>query len=322
MAKKIASSDNILSALSKLGCEITADLNKDMPYFLSTGSPALDIILTEKGGLTTGCVEVFGPEGAGKSSFALATMAQAIKSEMHCFYINMERSITKSLVDCFLDHTKVHWIKPEHGQAAFNGMEHILRTMPRSFIVLDSVPACISSAQLEEGAEKEMYAPIPKLLSTFMPKAKIFTEHNESTIMFLNQIRDNLTGYGAKHIVPGGQSIKFNNDWRIELKRTKKLQKNQDGPVYGHIVKATTVKNRFFAPYQEAILYLIYGKGFNAGLEVADLAMQLSLIKRSGAWYEIPGVDEKIQGFDNLGDYLVSHSDIMSTILEKIKKIV
>lgn len=314
--KKIEGMD-LIKDLENLECEISADLDKDLPFFISTGSFSLDMILSEQGGFSIGCAEMWGAEGTGKSSLALSCMSQALKQGMTCFYIDMERALTKSLVSCFLDPSEAKWIKPSHGQAAFNGMERILRTTPNSFIVLDSIPACISSAQLEEDMDKASYAPIPTLLSRFMPKARKFCNENNSFILFLNQLRANMSGYGKSYTVPGGYSIKFNTDWRMELKRTKKFENS--GKIIGHQIKVTTEKNRFYPPWQEANLYLVYGRGFHQGFEVLDIAIQLSIIKKGGAWFELPN-GNKVQGFERTAEYLLENKEVFDNVVSKIKE--
>jgi recombination protein RecA len=319
----------IEDALDKLNCKLITDLSEyNAPYQLTTGIFGLDIILSAKGGLSVGCIELYGGEGVGKSSLALQTMVQAQKAGLKCHYINMERSITESLVACFdLDPSAVNWVEPLHGQAAFNAAEFLLRTEPRSFIVIDSIQACISSAQLEEDANKDFYAPIATLLSKFMPKAKVLAPQGESIIMFLNQLRDNLTGYGPKDIVPGGRAIKFFCDWRIKLRRTKKIKKpGEDQQIIGHEIEAITEKNRSARPFQKASFTLIYGKGFSTGRELLDLGLQVGYVKKGGSWYTIPipGQEEpvKLQGEENASEYIEGMPEVQEKIKTTVRELI
>lgn len=312
---------DINTILEKVSCRVLKQLdNNDMPYILKTNIFSLDLVLSEKEGFTSGCIELYGAQNIGKSSFALSMMAEAQKIGLSCFYINMERGITSSLVRCFngLDSSKVFWVEPEHGQAAVNAIEQILRSTPRSFIVLDSVPACISSAQLDEGSEHEMYAPIPRLFSNFMPKVRIFSKQNESTVLLLNQIRDNVSGYGPKKIVPGGNAIKFYCDWRIGLKR-EDYMKDKAENITGHKITAITEKNRFYKPFRSASFYLVYGKGFDSNLELLDVALQLSIIKPKGAWYSIPGLETNIQGQDKVAAYIAQSPELQEQIKNAVR---
>jgi recombination protein RecA len=235
----------------------------------------------------------------------------------------MERAMTKSFIQCFpaVDPSKVLWIEPNHGQDAFNAIETILKVQKNCLIVLDSVPACITSAQLEEGAETEFYAPIPKLLNTFMPKAKTYCRRNNSVLILLNQLRDNMdraNKYSPKDRVPGGRAIKFFCDWRISLKAKDKIKDGDER--MGHMVQAMVVKNRANRPYQSATFPLIYGHGFNCGLELLELCIQLAIIKRSGAWYEYK--DQRFQGANKMALWIDSDTKVQEELKTKILEVV
>lgn len=321
MAKDKDDIVEIAKELTNLGCRVVNDLKEiDSPYHLQCGLFSLDIILSEKEGFGGGkCVEIFGQEGAGKSSLALKLLGKAQKADHPCFYINMERSVTSSLVRCFpdIDPLKVQWIEPEHGQAAFNAIECICRTQKQPFIVLDSVPACISSAQMEEGSEKEFYSPIARMLSTSMPKIKRFVGESGALVIFLNQLRDNVTGYGEKEKVPGGRAIKFYCDVRLRLRVKEKIQSGDD--VIGHRVEATTIKTRDINPFRKALFPLYYGKGFDIGGELLEMALQFGMVKKAGAWLEFNG--QKKQGEMAMGNYISQNPDVQDKIKDAVRKL-
>ena len=310
----------IAKELENLGCKVVSDLKEiDSPYHLPCGLFSLDIILSEKEGFGGGkCVEIFGQEGAGKSSLALLVLGKAQKMGYPCFYINMERSVTSSLVKCFpdIDPLKVKWIEPEHGQAAFNAVELICRTQKNPFIVLDSIPACISSSQMEEGAEKEFYSPIARMLSTSMPKIKRFVGESGALVVFLNQLRDNVSGYGEKEKVPGGRAIKFYCDVRLRLRVKEKILSGED--VIGHRVEATTIKTRDISPYRKALFPLYYGKGFDVGGELLEMALQFGMVKKTGSWLEFDG--QKKQGEMQMGAYIAQNPEAQGKIKDMVRK--
>lgn len=318
---------DITKQLEDLGCRVVDNLKElDSPYYLQTGIFSLDLILSEEEGLGGGkCVEIFGQEGAGKTSLALQIMGNAQAIGMGAYYVNMERAITSSLVRCFpkLQADKINWIEPEHGQAAFNAIEMICKTQKRPFIVLDSVPACLSAAQYEENADKEFYAPIPRLLSTFMPKIKKFVGQSEAIVIFLNQLRDNVTGYGEKEKVPGGRAIKFYCDTRVRLRVEKKIVKggkeDAENEVLGHRIKATTIKTRGISPYRNSCFPLYYGKGFDLGGDLLEMALQFGLVKKAGAWYEYNG--HKSQGEMGMSAYINQNAEVQDKIREAIRKL-
>jgi recombination protein RecA len=307
---------DIKKELERLNCRIIKELDDLVsPYFISTGAFPLDLILTTDGGFGTGCIEIYGAEGIGKSSLGLNIIAEAQKRDLNCFYINIETAINKSIVGCFneLDSEKVTWIEPEQGQAALDAIEAILRNVPRSLIILDSVPACISIAQLDSSAGDTHMAAIARLFNNFMPKLKRFAKENDSILILLNQIRDNLSPYGPREIVPGGHAIKYYCDWRLQLRMDKRIQLTNK-TIIGHRIKATTVKNRFMRPYQTAVVTLIYGQGFHCGYDLLDLGLGFGIIEQSGAWYELD--NKRYQGQDNLAKAIKEDEKLQSRIKE------
>jgi len=328
MAKKkdreeVEAAIQINEQLCKLDCVVTSDLESlTAPYTLTTGLLSLDLILSTFGGFTMGCSEIYGKEGVGKSSLALSVMTEAQRIGMKCFYINMERGVHRGTIECFkeLDPDRISWVAPAHGQAAINAIEAILRTVPKSFIVLDSIPACISAAQLDGAAEDSHMAVIPRMLSAFMPKARILTSSGQSHVMFLNQIRDNLKSPHGGKITPGGHAIKFYSDWRIELSlQYPNPYIEKKGDTIGQKIKAETVKNRYLKPFQTAIFPLMYGHGFDHGLELTELGLQFGFIKKGGAWFNLDDCVEKFQGELQMAAFLNENAKERQVLETKIR---
>lgn len=323
--KVIAEANNIVNELEKLNCEVIGDIaEENIPFSISTGLLALDLIISDYHGLSSGVSEIYGPPGVGKSHLALSILSQAQKSGLNCFYFNMERGINKDLVGCFkdLDSTEVTWINPDNGQAALNGMEAILRGQPNSFIVLDSIPACVSAAQLDAKAEESTMAVIARLMSAFMPKAKILANKNKCHVLMINQVRDNLKSPIGGKQTPGGWAVKYNSDWRIELMLSYPSPKiEHKGNLIGQKVKAEIAKSRHGKPFQTAIFPLIYGKGFDIGLGLVELGLQFGFISRSGAWYQILDQEQKVQGELEAANLLNSDQQTRDKLVKSIKEL-
>lgn len=320
MAKKLSS--DVFKELEKMGCKVSRSLEDlDFPYVLKTGIFSLDVILSDRGGLNVGCVECHGQAGVGKSSLALSTMVEAQKIGLDTYYVIMERGITKDLAACFgLDADKVNWIKPSHGEAALNAIETILRTKKRTFIVLDSIPACIPMATMEEGAEKKTYGGVANLFSVFMPKANVLCEESESTLMLLNQMRSNIDPYSRKkYKASGGWAVQYYPAIIIEMRKGESIKKGAN--IIGHRIKVKTEKNRYTRPFQTVDIALLYGKGFPLGYDLLDLGLQLGLIKKaSGGRYDIEGVEGSIRGEMQTAKFIVEHKEIEDRIKEEVEK--
>jgi len=289
--------DMIGASLKKIGIDIRQDIAFLEPeYYVSTGSLALDNILGDNNGLPPGIIEIFGAEGVGKSTMALEIVAQAQQCGLTCYYFDVEKKMTASTIKTIqgLDHSKIKFPNINHGNDVIHALDVILPQDPKSVIVIDSVPAMISSAQFKEASDKDFYASIARLLNDFLPKARTWVRQNQTLLIFLNQIRDNINSYGMgpKTRTPGGRALKFNTDIRIELKKIGKITKGDD--VIGQKLKAITHKNNMTRPNQTVEMSLIYGRGIDKTYELQELGLQLGIIEKNGAWFTYDG--QRVQG--------------------------
>jgi len=320
---------DLFGIIKDIGCNVSNDIStEENGIKLSTGLFSLDLILSEEGGFTSGVSEIYGPPGVGKSHVSLSVLEQAQLSGIGSFYINMERGINKSTTKCFpgIDTSKVLWIEPDDGQCALNAMEHILRNTTKSLIILDSIPACLTPAQIDAKSGDSFMAVIARSMSAFMPKAKILAKKNNSHVLLINQCRDNLKSPQGGKLTPGGWAIKYNCDWRIELMLMygvggSKAYIEKDGNTIGQRIKAEVAKSRYGRPFQTAIFPLIYGAGFDKELEVVELGLQFGLIKRSGAWYTVMDGEDKHQGEAGVANFLRANKPIFEALKEEIRKL-
>jgi len=272
------------------------------------------------GGVVAGITEFFGGEGSGKTSLALGLIRNAQQQEIKTYYIDQERGLTASLVNNIpgLDTKEFskNILRPTHGQECCDIIEMIVKQSPRSIIVLDSIPAMISSAQINESASKEFYAVIPKILSNFLPKIKTLLSRQEICLVVLNQLRMKMTSYGDPNDTPGGKALKFYCDRRIELRKAKPIKKGEKQ--VGHFVKCKVVKNKYAAPFQTAEIPLIYGKGIESAWDVAQLAVQMGIVKKKAAWF-LYG-DCKWQGELNMVEALSENKEVFAEIEMQVKE--
>lgn len=317
--KKINDEDISIAQIitNRFGKSVQTTLeNLDASYIIPTKVMSIDISIGK--GISPGITEIYGNEAAGKTSLALKLIKNAQDMDINAFYIDMERGLTASLVDTIegLDKDKLRnsFFRPKHGNEAVDMCELIIKQSPRSLIVLDSIPACISSAQIEESANKDFMAPIARIFSTFLPKIKSLLFEQESCLLLLNQLRDNLSPYGANDSTPGGRAIKFYSDRRIQLKKYKKIKKSNN--IIGNYVKVQCVKNKFAIPYQSCEVPLIYGMGFSRELDLAMLATQCGILKKAGAWYNYK--DWKWQGEVGLAEGLVENKEAFSSLKKEV----
>lgn len=314
----------IVEALNKIGAKIYNKIEELKPnFFLKTGILSLDHILSDDGGIpSASCIEMFGPAGCGKSSLALQIIPEAKKIGLNVFYINAERSISDSLVKCFpIKDNDVVWIEPDNGEAAINSMIHILSTVPNSFVINDSIPACLPS-QIEEGnAGDHTVGALARLFADFMPKAKKLCKLNNSILLQLNQERAKIGMMAKGKEQPGGYSVKFYSDIRIELNKRYPAPEIKSGQnIVGHYISMKLLKSRYKPPFVSIDLPLIYGQGISTERELIDLAISLNIVKQAGAWFSFEHI--KVQGIESLAEELKKSDNLKNQIKEKITEII
>jgi recombination protein RecA len=304
----------------KCGDRIARSIEALAPAFMvSTGSLSLDHIIG--GGIAPGVTQIFGSHGAGKTSMGLSIIAQGQLKGINGYYIDQERRLRRSLLETIhgLDVSKLEGnvFRPEHGQQAADVIEIIAKQAPNSIVVLDSIPACISSAQLKESTEKDFYAPIPKLFSTFLPKIAGFLEENKVALVLMNQIRMKMVSYGDPESAPGGEAIKFYSDNIIRFKRGT-IIKNSNGKPVGHHIRVKTMKTGYAAPFQEIEVPLVYGRGIDGRWDTLLLGLQLGLVKAKASWYVYK--DIKLQGEMRFVSALYENNDLYQQLVKDVKE--
>jgi recombination protein RecA len=323
-------------AVEQLGGQVSKSLKDLEPeYFIPTGLLSLDKAISATGGVPGNCcIEVFGPNTTGKTSLALQIACFAQELDIEIFYINAERAINTSIIACFpkLKADKIKWINIDKGEDAIRIMTYLLKTQPKILVINDSIPACLPSQIQDANPGEATVASLARLFSPFMPDAKKFCNINNSVLIQLNQIRHKI-GYGTGGTdTPGGESIKFYSDVRVELKRRYPSPEiKSGGEVIGHYVAAKVVKTRWGVPFQVAELPLIYGSGFDSGRELLDYAVSFNVINKKGAWFNFyeenadPSKDEpiwKAQGADQSATILRQNAKYRKMVRDRVLEII
>lgn len=287
---------------------------------VSTGSIGLDLALGVP--LAYGIVEFAGQEGCGKTTIALEGGANAQKKGFKLYYFNIERSLNeKSMLGLGLNQDEMVVINPESAEATLDIVEAILRSSQKNFIILDSIASMVSEKVMAESASKEFMALLPRLLSKWLPKSVDLIERSKSVLLLVNQLRDNVGGYGAPDVTPGGRGIKFYASERVYFRtnKSKRISGEEEDNYQGHLVMAEVVKNRFNPPFKKAEFPIIYlpGPHIDRFREVATLATDLAVVERGGAWITLPNGD-KVQGMEAFMNVLREHPEMFNEINDKL----
>ncbi len=284
---------------------------------ISTGSLTLDMALGI-GGVPRGrIVEIYGPESSGKTTVALHIIAEAQKLGGEVAFIDVEHALDPVYAEQLgVDIDSMLVSQPDSGEQALEIAEALVRSGAIDVIVLDSVAAMVTRAEIDGEMGDTHVGQLARLMSQAMRKLTSVISKSNCVAVFINQVRDKIgVIYGNPETTPGGRALKFYSSVRIEVRKGE-LLKNGSEPI-GNRTRCKVVKNKVAPPFKEAEFDMIYGKGISRIGEIVDLATDLDIIHKSGAWFSYEG--NKIgQGRENTKTFLEEHQDIRDEIEKKI----
>ena len=301
-------------AVMKLGK--APDYNVDV---IPTGSMTLDMALGI-GGVPRGrIVEIYGPESSGKTTVALHVAAQAQKLGGEVAFIDVEHALDPVYAKALgVDIDNLLVSQPDSGEQALEIAEALVRSGAIDCIVLDSVAAMVTKAEIEGDMGDTPVGLLARLMSQAMRKLTSVISKSNCVAIFINQVREKIgVVYGNPETTPGGRALKFYSSVRIEVRKGEPIKNGAE--IIGARTKCKVVKNKVAPPFKECEFDMMFGQGIDRVGEVCDLAVDLDIIKKSGAWFSYNG--QKIgQGRENAKEYLRSNPDIMKEIEEKVKE--
>ena len=295
-------------AVMKLGQ--TENLNVES---ISTGSLSLDIALGI-GGVPKGrIVEVYGPESSGKTTVALHIAAEAQRNGGIAAFIDVEHALDPQYAKALgVDIDALLVSQPATGEEALEIAEALVRSNAIDVIVFDSVAAMVPRAEIEGEMGDSHVGLQARLMSQAMRKLTGVIGKSNCVAIFINQLREKVgVMYGNPEVTPGGRALKFYSSVRIEIRRQEQLKQGSDA--IGNRTRAKVVKNKVAPPFKEAEFDILYGEGISREGEVIDIASELGIIQKSGAWFSYNG--ERLgQGRDNVRLLLREKKELMAEI--------
>ena len=292
----------------------TKTLNVDC---IPTGSMTLDMALGI-GGVPRGrIVEVYGPESSGKTTVALSIIAQAQKLGGEAAFIDVEHALDPVYAQALgvnIDELLVS--QPDSGEQALEIAEALIRSGAIDVIVLDSIAAMTTRAEIDGEMGDLHVGQLARLMSQAMRKLTAAISKSNCVAIFINQIREKIgVMYGNPETTPGGRALKFYSSVRIEVRKGEVIKSGSD--IIGANTKCKVVKNKVAPPFKECTFDLMYGTGISRTGEVLDLAVDLDIIKKGGSWFSYK--DQKLgQGRDNVKELLKNDEALMKEIEEQI----
>ena len=285
---------------------------------IPTGALTLDVALGI-GGIPKGrIIEVYGPESSGKTTLALHAVAEAQKAGGVAAFIDAEHALDpiyarKLGVD--IDNLIVS--QPDTGEQALEIAEALVRSGAIDIIVVDSVAALVPKAEIDGEMGDTHVALQARLMSQALRKLAGVLNKSKTAIIFINQLREKVgIMFGNPETTPGGRALKFYASVRLDIRKIENIK--QDGQVTGSRTRVKVVKNKVAPPFREAEFDILYGEGISKEGSILDLAVDLDIIEKSGAWFSYK--NSKIgQGTENVKKYLKENPEILSEIENKIR---
>src|SRR3989449_919793 len=288
---------------------------------IPTGALALDVALGI-GGIPRGrIVEVFGPEGSGKTTVCLHVIAEAQKIGGIAVFIDAEHALDPTYarnLGVNIDELLVS--QPDSGEQALEIADLLVRSGAMDIVVIDSVAALVPRAEIEGEMGDSHVGLQARLMSQAMRKLAGSLSRFDTTTLFINQLREKIgVMFGSPETTPGGRALKFYSSVRLDVRRIENLKDGAE--VIGSRVRVKVVKNKVAPPFRQAEFDIMYGKGISREGSLLDVGVDLGLVKKSGAWYTYEG-EQLGQGRENAKVFLAENLELMIEISERIRQAV
>ena len=284
---------------------------------IPTGSLSLDIALGI-GGVPRGrIVEIYGPESSGKTTVALHIVAEAQKMGGEAVFIDVEHALDPVYAQALgVDIDSLLVSQPDTGEQALEICEALVRSGAIDVVVVDSVAAMTTKAEIEGEMGDSFVGLQARLMSQALRKLTGAISKSNAVCIFINQLREKIgVMYGNPETTPGGRALKFYPSVRLDVRKKDPIK--EGGEIIGNLTRVKVVKNKVAPPFREAEFDIMYGEGISREGEIIDLAVKLDIIKKSGSWYSYEG-NRIGQGRDKVKQYLKENPDVREQIAKQV----
>ena len=295
-------------SIMKLGQNTHLDVD-----VIPTGSLALDLALGV-GGVPKGrIIEIYGPESSGKTTVALQMVAQAQKRGGEAAFIDVEHALDPAYARALgVDIDNLLVSQPDTGEQALEIAEALVRSGALDIVVFDSVAAMVTKGEIEGEMGDAHVGQLARLMSQAMRKLTAIVGRSNCVAIFINQIREKIgVSFGNPETTTGGRALKFYSSIRIEIRKLEVIKNGSD--IIGNRTKAKVVKNKVAPPFKVAEFDIMYGEGISKEGTLLDIAVDMEIIQKSGAWYSYKG-SRISQGREAAKRYLKEHPDVEAEI--------
>ena len=264
-------------------------------------------------------IEVYGPESSGKTTLTLHIVAEVQKMGGEAAFIDAEHALDPIYAKKLgVDIERLIVSQPDNGEEALEITEKLIRSSAVDLVVVDSVAALVPKAEIEGNMGDSHMALQARLMSQALRKIAGQMNKTNTTVIFINQIREKVgVMYGSPEVTPGGRALKFYSSVRIDIRKADKIL--EGGVMVGNKTKVKIVKNKVAAPFKEVMLTMRYGKGLDTEGDIINLAIDFGVVEKAGSWFSYNG--ERIgQGREKVREYMEANPDKKEEIEEKVKQ--
>ena len=301
-------------AIMKLG-----DQEKNEIEVCSTGSISLDIALGVGGYPKGRIIEIYGPESSGKTTFALHAIAEIQKQGGRAAFIDAEHSLDPVYASNLgVDINELLLSQPDTGEQALEICDALVKSEAVSIIVIDSVAALVPQAEIDGEMGDSHVGLQARLMSQALRKLSGSINKTNTIVIFINQLREKVgVMFGNPETTPGGKALKYYASVRLDIRRGEQIKQGVD--VVGNKTNIKIVKNKVAPPFKTVTVDIMYGQGVSYEGELVDLASEVNIIEKSGAWYSYNG--NKIgQGKENVKMLLKDNKELTKEIDAKVRE--
>ena len=301
-------------AIMKLG-----DQEKVEIEVVPSGSLSLDIALGVGGYPKGRIIEIYGPESSGKTTFALHAIAEVQKQGGRAAFIDAEHSLDPVYASNLgVNINDLLLSQPDTGEQALEICDALVKSEAVSIIVIDSVAALVPQAEIDGEMGDSHVGLQARLMSQALRKLSGSINKTNTIVIFINQLREKVgVMFGNPETTPGGKALKYYSSVRLDIRRGEQIKQGSD--VIGNRTNIKVVKNKVAPPFKAASVDIMYGEGVSKEGELIDLAADINVVEKSGAWYSYNG--EKIgQGKENVKIFLKNNPKICNEIESKVRE--
>ena len=284
-----------------------------------TGSLSLDIALGQ-GGLPKGrIIEIYGPESSGKTTVALHAVAEVQKRGGIAGFIDAEHALDPVYAkNIGVDIDNLYISQPDNGEQALEITETMVRSGAVDIVIVDSVAALVPKAEIDGDMGDSHVGLQARLMSQALRKLTAVISKSNCIVIFINQLREKVgVMFGNPETTTGGRALKFYSSVRLDVRRIEAIK--QQGEVIGNRTRIKVVKNKIAPPFREAEFDIMFGQGISKEGDILDIAADLDIVNKSGAWYAYKG-DKIGQGRENAKTFLREHPEVRDEIEQQVRE--